>query len=315
MFMRPVALKVERSMMIHAPVEEVYAKVVDFNEWPKWSPWLIAEPTASTKVNGDGKSVGSVYSWDGKIIGAGELEHKVIAPNQALDMEIRFFKPKSSSKVGFRFEKQIIESKEMTYVTWNMDGKIPSMLKTLMTTFLSIDYDRGLGMLKALVEDGSIHSRVVVKGQTDRPLMKYLGVEFRCKFNDVSQESGKAYDTLKSKLASAGISLPQEYISVYQKIDYKAKEFGVIASSLVSTIPETLPEGLVSGEVPAHTAYQVDHIGSFSHLGNGWFTGQHHLRHKDLKLSKKIKAYELYPVNWEEIPVGERTTRIFFPIE
>ena|GEM_PF-103361 len=314
-FMRPVAMKIERSATIHAPVEEVYAKVVDFNEWSKWSPWLVAEPTTPTKVEGDGKSVGSVYSWKGKIIGAGELEHQVITPNQALDMEIRFFDPKSTSKVGFQFEKQVIDSKEVTKVNWYMDSKIPSMLKTLMTTFLSIDYDRGLGMLKTLVEDGEVHSKVEVKGNAERPAMKYMGVEFRCKIEEVGLESSKAYEVLKSKLTAAGIPFPQEFVSVYNEIDYQAREFGAIASCPVDQFPETLPEGLVSGEIPAHNAYQVDHIGSFTHLGNGWFTGQHYLRHKKLKQSKKIKSYEIYPANWEEISVEERTTRIFFPIE
>ena len=314
-FMRPVALEIERSATIHAPVEEVYAKVVDFNEWTKWSPWLVAEPTTPTEVKGNGKSVGSVYSWNGKIIGAGELEHQVIDPNKALDMEIRFFKPESSSKVGFRFDKQVVDGKEATQVTWYMDGKIPSMLKTMMTTFLSIDYDRGLSMLKAYVENGKIESKVEVIGTADRPAMKYIGVEFRCKIEEVGSAYGKAYETLKSKLTSAKIPFPQEFVSVYNEIDYQNREFVAIASCPVETIPETLPEGLVSGEMPGHSAYQVDHIGSFAHLGNGWFTGQHHLRHKKLKKRKKVKQYELYPANWEERPVAERTTRIFFPIE
>lgn len=308
-------MEIERSAMIHAAVEEVYAKVVDFHEWPKWSPWLIAEPTATIEVGGDGKSVGSIYSWNGEMIGAGELEHQVIDPNKALEMEIRFFAPKSSSKVGFRFEKQVMDSKDATRVTWYMKGKIPSMLKTLMTTFLSMDYDRGLNMLKALTEDGAVHSKVEVKGKTDRPAMKYMGVEFRSKFKEIGQESSKAYETLKSKLTAEGIPLPPEFISVYHEIDYKTMEFRAIAGCPIDTIPETLPEGLVSGEMPAHSAYHVDHTGSFSHLGNGWFTGQHHLRHKKLKQNKKVKSYELYPANWEQISIEERSTRIFLPID
>lgn len=31
---------VDRSLVIRAPVDDVYKTVVDFKTWPQWSPWL-----------------------------------------------------------------------------------------------------------------------------------------------------------------------------------------------------------------------------------------------------------------------------------
>ena len=50
---------VSKSVQINAPAEDVFPKLNDFHEWPKWSPWLIQEPVATVDVAEDGKS----YSW------------------------------------------------------------------------------------------------------------------------------------------------------------------------------------------------------------------------------------------------------------
>ena len=40
------AYHVERSTRIDASESKVLPAIEDFNEWPKWSPWLCMEPTA-----------------------------------------------------------------------------------------------------------------------------------------------------------------------------------------------------------------------------------------------------------------------------
>lgn len=61
---------IEKSITIDAPAGDAFSTVRNFRDWPKWSPWLIAEPacTLAYAENGDR------YSWDGEIIGAGEME-------------------------------------------------------------------------------------------------------------------------------------------------------------------------------------------------------------------------------------------------
>lgn len=43
------AFQVKRSIIINAPVNDVKASLIDFRQWPIWSPWLIMEP--ETKLN------------------------------------------------------------------------------------------------------------------------------------------------------------------------------------------------------------------------------------------------------------------------
>lgn len=313
LFLRPVPMQVKRTASIKVPAAEVFAKVVDFHQWPGWSPWLVAEPDTKIEISGDGKSVGAIYSWEGEIVGTGEIEHINIEEGKSLDLEIRFTKPfESTSKVAFRFEEDP-QSGHSTLVTWSMDGKIPKVMATMMGTMVAMDYDRGLSMLKSLCETGEIHSKTEVKGTVERPAVNYIGIQFSCKMEAIEEASGKAFHDFKAALEKAGIPVPPEFLSVYSDFDLEAREFGVISGCAVESLPNPLPEGLVSGTMPAHDAFQVEHKGSFKHLGNGWFVGLQRLHHQGLKQNNAIKPYETYPANWEEIPAQDILTKIYFP--
>ena len=62
-------LTIERSILINAGVDTVSGMVRDFERWPKWSPWLIAERKAALTFSEDGNQ----YTWNGAVIGSGEM--------------------------------------------------------------------------------------------------------------------------------------------------------------------------------------------------------------------------------------------------
>ena len=109
---------VHRSTRIDAAPEKVFETVADFSTWTTWSPWLCTEPDAEVEVTDDSSSVGSVYSWSGEVVGAGEVEHLVLEPGRLIEDEIRFVKPfRSTSKVSFDFE----AADGGTNITWHMN--------------------------------------------------------------------------------------------------------------------------------------------------------------------------------------------------
>ena len=73
-------------------------------------------------------------------------------------MDLTFLKPwKSQAKVAFYLK----EEGASTQVRWTIDSGIPFFLfwmKKQMEIFVGMDYDRGLTMLKDLVETGSSNS-------------------------------------------------------------------------------------------------------------------------------------------------------------
>ena len=64
----------------------------DFGTWTSWSPWLCAEPDAKVTVTQDSSSVGSIYAWEGEVVGIGEIEHRHLEPGRLIEEEIRFVK-------------------------------------------------------------------------------------------------------------------------------------------------------------------------------------------------------------------------------
>ncbi|WP_308950934.1 SRPBCC family protein [Thalassobacterium maritimum] len=124
---------IERSTVIEAPLDAVYALVRDFKRWPEWSPWLSAEKEATLSFGEEGRS----YAWNGKIVGSGEMRLLDAVENQSLQMQLDLLTPwRSQSQVRFEFESLLslfivncLRSKPMRcntrgrIVTWAMPGR------------------------------------------------------------------------------------------------------------------------------------------------------------------------------------------------
>ena len=46
-------LNISKNIYINAPKSQVFSTLTDFNTWPQWSPWLIAEPEAKINIAGN----------------------------------------------------------------------------------------------------------------------------------------------------------------------------------------------------------------------------------------------------------------------
>ncbi len=146
--------EVVEKIVVDADLARVKSVVRDFKQWEPWSPWLSAEPDCPLTYQPDG----SAYSWDGAIIGSGQME--VVSENeQAIDYKLSFFKPwKSVSDVSFRFA----PVGQGTEVTWTMAGSLPFFLffmKKMMKAWIGADYRRGLSKLKDYIETGAVPSK------------------------------------------------------------------------------------------------------------------------------------------------------------
>ncbi|QDU79823.1 Bacterial transcription activator, effector binding domain [Polystyrenella longa] len=304
---------VTRSIEIDASPEKVFGVVSDFNTWPKWSPWLIAEPEAKVTISSESNSVGSTYAWDGDVTGAGELQwQKLDGPNY-IESEIRFLRPmKSVSKVSFNIESVGSGSR----IHWNMDGSLPWFLfwmVGMMNGWIGSDYDRGLKMLKEWIETGHINSRVIVHGKDIVESIRMVGVRRTCTFDKMMSVMEDAIVELHHKLETAGIRDHGLMMTVYHRFNMKKQE---TEFTIGYTIPdsETAPDDLDEWSTLATPAYYIEHIGSYEHLGNAWSTGQTHLRNKKLKASK-TSPFEIYRNSPSETDEKDLVTDVYMPLK
>jgi effector-binding domain-containing protein len=306
------AYHIQRSITIDAPESKVRPAIENFAEWPKWSPWLCMEPAAKLDVHGTPGQVGHGYSWDGEVVGAGNME--IVANEGATQrMQLNFLKPfKSQAKVAFQIQPQ---GGEQTEVTWHMDGKMPFFLFFMigmMKTFIGMDYERGLKMLKEYVETGNVQSKTEFAGIVEVPTCQYLGVTGECSTDDIGQSMGETLPRAHQLATEGGLEIDGPPGALYHKFDMKARR-----CKYTNIIPVKLAQpvsGAVAGAIQPCRAIKIVHYGSYHHLGNAWSTAHSHLRYKKLKPHKTQCAFEFYPNDPEETPVEELLTEIYVPI-
>lgn len=304
---------VQRSIEIDAPRSKVFDTVVDYSTWTTWSPWLIAEPQAKVDVSSDSCSVGSTYEWDGSVVGAGRLTHQKIEQGRFIDDEIAFFRPfRSVNRVTFEFA----DVGSGTRVTWNMYASLPIFLfwmTGMMKGMISMDYDRGLKMLKSLIETGSIPGVIDIKGQESVDAVRIVGARRTCVLSEISTYMEDALDQATTEMTVAGIPTSDSMAAVYHSLNMKTQVMEFSAGYLVSDSAPAAPASLTDWKAPAGNAFGVRHTGAYEFLGNAWSVANQHVRYKKLKQAK-CGAYEVYRNSPKTTAPADLITDVYLPL-
>ncbi len=309
---------VERSIKVSVPPQAAFDAIADYGTWTRWSPWLCAEPTASVTVSGNPASVGSIYSWSGDIVGAREIEHKNLQPPQRIEDEIRFLKPfRSIARMSF----DITPQTDGCLVTWHMDGSMPWFLfwmTSMIKSFVGMDYDRGLSMLKEWLETGSIAAKTIVCGVKNTDAVHIIGIRNTATWQSLGESMNQAFSDAKEKMKAASLSVSGQMISAYHKFDTKNLIFDYTSGFLVSSetiqqLKGKLPDGLSTWSGPAGTALHVEQTGGYEHIGNGWSAAHQYARSKKLKMAR-TSTYEIYRNNPSDTDRVDLRTDIYLPV-
>ncbi len=306
-------IHVSRSCLIDAPKEKIHLVLMNFQESINWSPWLIIEPEAKVAFSENQGKVGSGFSWDGELVGIGQMK-LVHADEKDIEMKLHFIKPfKSTAKSIFTLE----EHDGQTEVIWHMQSKLPwfmFFMRKKMEHFISMDYERGLGMLKEYIETDKVDTSIMIEGIVQMQGEKYVGVPNTCAIEDVGEVMKKDYERLFDFIADNAITLEKMPFSIYNTFDIPNDK-----TAFISCIPyegdAPIPEGFISGEIAAQKAIKTIHTGSYKHLGNAWIAAMTYARVKKIKTTKTLMGIEFYPNDPDNTPQEELTTEIYLPLK
>lgn len=304
---------VERSIVIDKPLETVQNSLRDFKQWSKWSPWLIMEPDATLTYSDRQGQVGATYGWSGILIGSGSMELAEVH-DDALEMQLNFVKPfKSKAGVGFALE----ELNGGTKVTWKMDGHLPFFMFWMtnkMKTFIGMDYERGLRMLKEYLETGKVASYVFIEGILPLEEQHYIGIPRTCAFEELGEVMKQDYEALYHFMQENNISTDRVPFTIYNTFDMFNR-----TSQYIACIPVEeeykIKEKWVRGTLQTHKALKTMHKGNYMHLGNAWMTAMNFARLNKIKVQKSTMGYEFYLNDPQETPVDELVTEIYLPLK
>jgi len=152
---RPDTLHVERSTLVHAPADKVFALVEDFHGWMTWSPYERKDPAMKRSFGGSERGKGATYAWEGNgQVGQGSMEIVEATVPGRIVIDLHFLKPFRADNVA-TFTLRAEDG--ATRVTWAMDGKAPLIGRAMglifdMDKMIGSDFADGLANLKALAE-------------------------------------------------------------------------------------------------------------------------------------------------------------------
>lgn len=157
----PKKYKVNRSITINRPIDEVYGYLKFIKNQDDWSPWKKRDPNMKQTHTGTDGEVGFTVAWesDHKQVGAGEQELSLLILNELVESQLRFFKPWKSESIGHFTTRAMDEN--TTDVVWGFRGENKPLMSVFML-FINMDkavgkdFEEGLEELKRVLENRQI---------------------------------------------------------------------------------------------------------------------------------------------------------------
>lgn len=303
---------VQKSMVIQATPEKIYTHLSNFKHWAAWSPWLIAEPEAKVTLLANGKS----YHWQGDVVGEGKMTiTKEDAPNR-IEIKINFLKPfKSEATTHF----ELVPETDATLVTWTMNSSLPFFLfwmKKSMQYGIGMDYQRGLKMLKNIIEEGTLHSKLSFPGIVKQAALEYVGITTTCPLDQMPQHMSKDFEKLLTTVYSKYKALVSaDPFSIYHQWEPLKNRVTYTAAIPLKEQPKDLKEHFKFGNLPAMKVHKIHHKGPYRFVDNAWATQMMYQRAKKFNALTKVPPMEFYLNSPKNTPELELESEICFPVK
>ncbi len=153
-FLLPAHYRVERSVVIQAKPDTIYAQISNFKNWLQWTAWNQTKyPDMRVKFDGPESGVGAGYSWEGKSTGQGSIKFTRAEPAKGIWYDLDFEQGKYKSWGAITMD----PSGDRVKVTWTNEGDLGSnpinrYFGLLMDRMMGPDFEEGLNNLRGKVE-------------------------------------------------------------------------------------------------------------------------------------------------------------------
>ena len=153
--MQPNTYSVERSTMISAPPDRVFAQVNDFAAWKAWSPFEKLDPNAKMTISSPSSGKGATCEWSGNAeVGEGKMTILESRPPELVEIEQVFVKPvPGTARMSFT----LAPDTAGTRITWRLygentfGGKLMCLVMN-MDSVIGPHFEQGLASIKRIAE-------------------------------------------------------------------------------------------------------------------------------------------------------------------
>ena len=151
--MMPRTFRVERSIVIDAPIEDVWAQIGDLKAHAAWSPWITNDPTISVTWGHQTSGEGAYYEWTSRDAPPGRYTITKSEPPRHIDYEMVF--PALGQPTGW-MEASRADAAGATRLTWQFngtsEGPLGGVVAMWMDSLVGSSFEEGLAQVKVLAE-------------------------------------------------------------------------------------------------------------------------------------------------------------------
>ncbi|HEX5067232.1 MAG TPA: SRPBCC family protein [Myxococcota bacterium] len=151
---RPATFEVERSALVQAPPDVVFAQIQNLRAMDTWSPYAQMDPQMKIRYEGPEAGVGARSSWEGPQMGTGSLTVTAVEPGRSVDMALDMLTPlEAHNQIRF----SLTPEAQGTRVTWRMQGASGFLGKAIhlvvdMDDMVGGQFEQGLAALTEKAE-------------------------------------------------------------------------------------------------------------------------------------------------------------------
>jgi len=300
---------VQRTVVINATPEVVFAEVSDFKTWPSWSSWFAKDTAMTTAFSEPSSGVGAWYTWDSKSQGAGRMEILSAEANTSIQSKIDF-DGMGSSNTNWMLK----PVDGGTEVTWSMEGEMPFFFRFMagqMEANIGPDYEASLAKLKANLE--SRKPSYTFSEMTLQPMVIFYTHHDMA----ISQMSKEWYDAEVGKLvaflgddmANVTGAMMQIYTEWSEEEDKTVFDlaFPVSSSKLASG-------EFFKGQSYAGPCIKTTHFGAYEGIGDAHEAMTEYLKANNLEMGDVVM--EVYSAGPNQHPdPADYMTEIYYSIK
>jgi len=259
--------RIERSVTIAAPVDDIWPAVSSLGAMDKWSPWNELDPNMKKSMEGTDGQVGALSRWEGnKDVGKGEQRIDSIARNSLVRTRLKFIEPWQSESDALI---ELSTDGDGTKVTWAMVGE-HNFGSRLMGRFMDMDamlgkdFEKGLGLLKQQVEEAVAAKPSFTITAMDWPSTLFIGKRGIVAWADMKSAFEKGFGSGMETLGKAKVEMAGHPSGVYFEWNDANQTADMIAGIPVPVEAKDKLKGIDLYESPASKALAIDYYGGYN---------------------------------------------------
>jgi len=303
---------VARTRVIDAPIDAVFAQVIDFGNWSAWSPWLTDDANTGLTISGPSASPGSQCAWDSPRGSAGMIERVRSVPRKSIGHKLRLKQP---FPLRGRSQWTFVERDGKTEVCWQLNTRVTFTMRAFAPTVkgaLELDCQYGLDRLASLVEPASAaRYQLTVLGPRDVEACRCVYQTYQGTIKGLPDAMRQCLADLRGQLGALGVTEIGAPLAFYLKTNIKLR---TTVCHIGLPIGSADVGSMAVRDMPAHRAFGVRLQGDRAALEIAWYLAMQRLTADQLKPDQRLPPFERYWVTTDNAPGNDGVIEVNVPM-